>query len=290
MASDFDDLCTLVEKILLSRSPNSAPAIFICLGHQLAGAAHVRLIKRAVKEILKLDSLERDHKGMALKSLQRVAKRIQEVGESLQIKKKNGRVAAKNWNDSEFVVALNETKEVGERRLFRYQFQESDVTAVPQEIIAAHEVTADEFEGVIDTMIEYEQDVTIAMFHSDEVNEEASLLSNWAYRLLHDAIIAYRHVIASSSLSWLMQLPYAVEILCSTAVDNEVVTECSATSIIYKDFETKAIRRSFTCQFHPELFSDLRVIGMRQPPTYSELKTDDGVRLFARLLYAGMQE
>ena len=30
--------------------------------------------------------------------------------------------------------------------------------------------------------------------------------------------------------------------------------------------------------------------GDRQAPSYQELKTDDGARLFARLLYAGMQE
>ncbi len=54
--------------------------------------------------------------------------------------------------------------------------------------------------------------------------------------------------------------------------------------------ESKLIRRSFTCQFHPELLSDLRVVGFREPPSYSELKKDDGARLFARLLYEGMQE
>ncbi|MGQ9872327.1 hypothetical protein [Leptodesmis sp.] len=87
-----------------------------------------------------------------------------------------------------------------------------------------------------------------------------------------------------------MQLPYAIKILCSTALDNgEVVTECSATCIIYKDFETKQIRRSFTCQFYPELLADLRVVGQRQSPSYQQLKQDDGARLFARLLYAGMQ-
>jgi heterodisulfide reductase subunit A-like polyferredoxin len=81
-----------------------------------------------------------------------------------------------------------------------------------------------------------------------------------------------------------------VEILCSTAVDGEVVTECSATCINYKDFETKKIRRSFTCQFHPELLSDLRAIGSGEAPSYAKLKNDDGVRLLVRLLYTGMQE
>ncbi len=87
-----------------------------------------------------------------------------------------------------------------------------------------------------------------------------------------------------------MKLPYAIEILCSTAEHGEVVTECSATCINYKEFETQQIRRSFTCQFHPELLSDRRVVGDRQPPSYAELKKDHGTRLFARLLYAGMQE
>jgi hypothetical protein len=128
------------------------------------------------------------------------------------------------------------------------------------------------------------------MFHSDEVNEEAILFANWAYRLLHNTIIPHRHILAGSALSWLMQLPYAIEILCSTAHEDEVLTECSATCINYKDFESKLIRRSFTCQFHPELLSDLRVVGFREPPSYNELKKDDGARLFARLLYSGMQE
>jgi hypothetical protein len=116
------------------------------------------------------------------------------------------------------------------------------------------------------------------------------LFANWAYRSIHDAIVPYRHIIAGSALSWLIQLPDSLEILCSTAADGAILTECSATCINYKDFETKKIRRSFTCQFHPELLSDLRAIGNSEAPSYSTLKNDDGVRLFVRLLYAGMQE
>ena len=44
----LDDLLALVEQLLLRRSTGSGPSIFICLGHQLAAAAHIRLIKRAV--------------------------------------------------------------------------------------------------------------------------------------------------------------------------------------------------------------------------------------------------
>ena len=288
--SSLAELHLFVEKLLLSRSPTSAPAIFICLSHQLAAQAHIRLIQKAVQQVLNLTELQRDPQGKALKALQTVCHKIESVSNSLQVKKKNGRVVAQNWHEPEFAVAPNEFKEVGDRQLLHYQSPHSETSGIPQELITAHEVTADEFKGVIDTSIKYEHELNIAMFHSDEVNEEAILFANWAYLLLHNTIIPHRHILAGSSLSWLMQMPYTIEILCSTAHEGEVLTECSATCINYKDFESKLIRRSFTCQFHPELLSDLRVVGFRQPPSYSELKKDDGARLFARLLYEGMQE
>lgn len=284
------DLHYFVEKLLLSRSPTSAPAIFICLGHQLAAQAHINLIQKAVKQVLDLTELNREPQAKALKALKTICQEIENIGNSLQVKKKNGQVVANNWHEPEFAVGPNEFKEVGDSQLLHYQSPDSETSNIPQELITAHEVTADEFEGVIDTSLEYEYDLNIAMFHSDEVNEEAILFANWAYRLLHNTIIPHRHILAGSILSWLMQLPYAIEILCSTAHEDEVLTECSATCINYKDFESKLIRRSFTCQFHPELLSDLRVVGFREPPSYSELKKDDGARLFARLLYSGMQE
>jgi hypothetical protein len=286
----LDELHCLVEKLLISRSATSALALFICLGHQLAAQGHINLIKRAVQQVLSLESLPRDRDGKMLKALKRVCQEIKKVGSSLKITKRNGIVIAEGWDHPEFAVGPNEHKEVGERRLHHYQSPDGEASGILQELISAHEITADEYEGVIDTAIEYERELNIAMFHSDEVNEEAILFANWAYRLLHDAIIPHRSILAGSRLAWLLKLPDAIEILCSTAIDDEIVTECSATCIIYKDFESKQIRRSFTCQFHPELLSDLRTVGTTKPPTYASLKTDDGARLFARLLYEGMQE
>ncbi|MGF1938898.1 MAG: hypothetical protein RM347_031850 [Nostoc sp. ChiQUE02] len=286
----LNDLHCLVEKLLISRSPTSALALFICLGHQLAAQGHINLIKRAVQQVLSLEYLPRDRNGKMLKALKRVCQQIETVGSSLKITKRNGHIIAEGWDHPEFAVGPNEHKEVGERRLHHYQSPDGDALDIPQELISTHEITADEYEGVIDTAIEYEREVNIAMFHSDEVNEEAILFANWAYRLLHDVIIPHRSILAGSRLAWLLKLPDAIEILCSTTIDDEIVTECSATCIIYKDFESKQIRRSFTCQFHPELLSDLRTVGTCEPPTYARLKIDDGARLFARLLYEGMQE
>lgn len=286
-----EEMIRLTEAILLSRSPTSAPALFICLGHQLAAHAHITLIKRAVREVLALENLERDRGGKFLKLLKQVCQEIQAMGESLPIQKRDGRIVAQGWDDWEFAVTENEAKEFGARHLLPYESPDSEETSgIPDNLIWAHEVTADIHEGVIDTSMAYQKNLNIAMFHADEVNEEAILFANWAYRLLHEALIPCRHIVAKSSLSWLIKLPDAIEILCSTEADGELVTECSATCINYLDFESRQIRRSFTCQFHPELLADLRAIGMREPPSYSELKQDDGARLFARLLYAAMQD
>jgi hypothetical protein len=286
----LSDLHCLVEKLLISRSPTSAPALFICLGHQLAAQGHIHLIKRAVQQVLELASLPRDRDGKLMRTLKRVCRQIEQVGCSLKITKRNGHIVAVGWDHPEFAVGPNEHPEVGDRRLHHYKSPDGEKLGIPQELIDAHEITADQYEGVIDTAIEYEREVNIAMFHSDEVNEEAILFANWAYRLLHDAMIPQRSVVAGSRLAWLLKLPDAIEILCSTTINDEIVTECSATCIIYRDFESKQVRRSFTCQFHPELMSDLRAVGTVEPPAYERLKTDDGARLFARLLYEGMQE
>ena len=284
------ELVRLTERILLARTPTSAPALLICLGHQLAAQAHVSLIRQAVVAVLGAEELMGDRSGKALRGLKRTCAHIQSVGQTLRVRKRHGRVVAGGWNHKEFAVAENEFKEFGHRQLQLYRSPDPEVSGIPDFLITAHEVTADQHEGVIDTSIAYEHDLNIAMFHSDEVNEEAILFANWAYRMLHDALIPIRHLVANSSLSWLIRLPDAIEILCSTAEAGAVVTECSGTCINYTDFETKEVRRSFTCQFHPELLADLRVVGTREPPSYRELKQDDGARLFARLLYAGMQE
>jgi len=52
-------------------------------------------------------------------------------------------------------------------------------------------------------------EVSILMFHSQEVNKEAILFANWAYPSIHDAIVPYRRIIAGSALSLPIQMPDA---------------------------------------------------------------------------------
>jgi GMP synthase-like glutamine amidotransferase len=286
--ASLDDLLGLIEQLLLRRSFGSGPCIFICLGHQLAAASHIRLLQRVVREVAGAARLPLDPGGHALRTLQGLCRRIASVGETLPIVKQ-GQPVATGWNDCAFAVARNENVEVGARRLLPYT-RRGNGTHIPAELHDAHALVADELDGVIDMVMALERDLTVQMFHSDEVNEEAVLFANWAYRALHDAIVPIRHELAVGPLGWLLSLPYAVEILAQTAVDAESWTEVSTTAIYYKDWETHRIRRSFTCQFHPELMADIRDIGGRTAPRYKELKEHDGVRLLARLLYHGMQE
>ena len=288
-AAGLEDILTIVEELLLCRSPNSGPSIFICLGHQLAAAAHIRLIKRATKEIANLTVLPLDSESQGLESLKRVSKRIAAIGETLPVIK-SGETVASGWDDVRFSVACNEEFEIGTRKLVPYRRRGGSSCHIPGELHDSHALIADELDGVIDTMLKNERDLNIEMFHGDEVNEEATLLANWAFKLLHDTLVPIRHSVAVSPVSWLLCLPYAVEILSQTKVDESNWTEVSTTCIYYKDWETHSIRRSFTCQFHPELMADIRDIGGRDAPRYPELKNNDGVRMLARLLYHGMQE
>ena len=286
-----ENMLTLVEHLLLSRSPQSAPVIMICVSHQLAAESNIRLLQNAVNDVINTEKNSRDEDDEALLCLKAICEKIRSVGENIKIEKRDGRIVAQGWNDINFSVVLNEDKEIGERHLIPYKTPKAKNSMIPIELLEAHQVMAHEYEGIIDRMIlEHGRDVAISMFHYDEVNEESILFANWAYMALHNAIVPHRYIIAGSHLSWLLQLPYSVKILASTEANGEILTECSCTCINYKDFETNKIRRSFTCQFHPELLNDLREIGKRPEPSYSELKESDGIRLLIRLLYHGMQE
>jgi GMP synthase-like glutamine amidotransferase len=288
-----EDLLLLVEALLLPRRPHSAPCIFICLAHQLAAEAHVRLVRRAVHDVLFAESLGQDASDEALCMLRLVGARIREVGERLAVVKK-GRVVAEGWNSATFGVARNEQPEMAIVPLVAYRTSSATAARTPFGLVHSHAVVAHEHKekGIIVQALAHEAEVRVAMFHGDEVNEEAILFSNWAYRLLHEAIIPYRNHVAGSRLAWILRLPYAVEITCSTALPDgsATLTEVAATCVVYKDYETSRLRRSFTLQFHPELSTDLREIGQRPPPSFAELKSDPGVRLLVRHLYAGMLE
>jgi len=136
----LEDMLSLVDELLLRRSTGSGPSIFICLGHQLAAASHIRLVRRAAQEVLDLAQLPMDASGRALAALHRLCRRIVEVGESLPVIK-SGEIVATGWNHPSFAVARNESLEIGTRRLMHYA-PRGDRSHVPEELHATHALDA----------------------------------------------------------------------------------------------------------------------------------------------------
>ena len=283
------DLLDLSEELIVSRRLRSAPAIFICLGHQLAAQAHIRLLKKAVNEILNSIDVILFSRTNSRESLKQVCKRIKAVGEKLRVVK-NGRTVATGWNDLEFAVGINEVPEAGHCEIIHYDKSDFHPDKEMAELLTAQAITAEEYDGVIEESISHEKDLNIVMFHTDEVNEEAILFANWAYRNLYQALLPARKELILSDLSWLFNLPSSIEILCSTTAEGKLCTEVAATCINYRDYDTRQTRRSFTCQFHPELRDDLREFSKSGIPAFSDLKQDDGIRLLIRLLHDSLME
>jgi hypothetical protein len=227
---------------------------------------------------------------LSLAALENACREIIATGEELVVVKHGQVEVAAGWNHPEFSVALNEVPEVGHCEIVHYNHSGIHPSPHFPKLLLAHAITADEYDGVVESSISYEKDLNILIFHSDEVNEEAILFANWAYRMIHDALVPSRRELVVSPLAWLLKLPDSVEILCSTTAQGAVSTEVSANCVSYKDFETGAVKRSFSCQFHPELLDDLREFRLSGPPPYDELKKDVGVRLLMRILYESIIE
>ena len=295
-ASSFDhqgiglqELHEVVESLILTRRHKSAPHIYICIGHQLVAQSHVNLIKRAVDDLRDKLSNILDISSYQYQSLMEVCDEIESVGADLKVVK-DGRVVANGWNDPLFAVALNEQPEVGPCELQHYSHDGSHPCESFKRLLVKHDETSDRYSGIVEHSISYEKNLNIVMFHSDEVNEEAILFVNWAYSRLYETLLSARRKLALSDLSWLLDLPSSVEILCSTSAHGKTCTEVAATCINYVDDETREVRRSFSFQFHPELLDDLREFHLSGEPDYAMLKADDGVRMLMRVLQESLMD
>ena len=285
----LDELQLLTEKMLLSRGLKTAPAIFICLGHQLAAQGHIRLIKKATNEILENITPEIFSTNAYYNNLQETCHRIVKTAQNLRVFKDN-KLVAKGWDDKLFAVALNEVPEVGQVELQHYSNNGIHPSSEFEKLLLHHDISSELDIGIVEQSITYEKNLNIVMFHSDEVNEEAILFSNWAYGELRNALSPARKNLSVSNYAWLLKLPTSIEIVCSTYSEGKLCTEVAATCINYMDYETKDIRRSFSFQFHPELLNDLREFRLSGFPSYEKLKNDDGIRMLVRVLYESITE
>jgi hypothetical protein len=151
-------------------------------------------------------------------------------------------------------------REVGTRRLLAYE-QRRSASHITGELHDVRALVADDLYGIIDTMIRSECELSIEMFYRDEINEEAALFATWAYKLIHDTLVPVRYEVAVAPLSWLLILPYALEILSQTQVDTSHWTDVSTTCIYLPGLGNPHHSSFFTCRFHSELMADIRDIG-----------------------------
>jgi hypothetical protein len=259
------------------------------LGHQLAAQAHIRLIKKATNEILENLNPEIFSSDSHYQNLVEKSKLIVSIGENLSVYK-DQKIVAKGWNDPLFAVALNEVPEVGQVELHHYSHNGNRPSLDFQKLLMYHDVSSELDIGIVEQSITYEKNLNIVMFHSDEVNEESILFSNWAYGELRNAIFPARKILSVSDYAWLLKLPTSIEIVCSTFAEGKICTEVAATCINYLDYETKNVRRSFSFQFHPELLNDLREFKLSGVPKFEKLKNDDGIRMLIRVIYESITD
>ncbi len=256
---------TLVELML-----RGVPFIGICLSHQLAAQAHVELVRDAVRR------LESSEHGAFVE----VSRRIAEVGANLQVKKGYGTIA-KSWSDETFAVAKNEEVSHSNTRLYPYINIELD--HVPTMVSEAHRVVAQKYEAIIDTALQYENELRIQAFHGNEVSEESVRFVCWAYQQIQHVMTAYSLDAASiPQIHALMGAPIGVEILASTHTQSgDPLCEVAATGIYWEGGQT-----AVTTQFHPELDESLLTTSQGWAPAWEDMKRSDGIRLLARMLCA----
>jgi len=286
----LEDMHFLIETLLQQRGPRSAPGLFICVGHQLVAVCLIRLLKKVCDFMVLIDELPNDPGKEAFRTINNVVDKIRTVGESLQIKKRDGTTNANGWNDKSFAISDLYRGEIGKTFIRPYDIPKN--IGLDTEIIIAQHLIEEELETILDLMmrLRYEATIDVPMFHTQEVSEGAMLFANWAFNELYKSLLPHRSIIAASPISWFLKLPYAIKILASTEMNGEIFTECAALCVVYKDYDTKHLRRNFSIQFHPELLEDLNDFGSRSEPAFSELKKSDSIRLLVKLMYLALHD
>jgi len=103
-----------------------------------------------------------------------------------------------------------------------------------------------------------EGDHHVAMFHGDEVNEEAMLFVNYCFYQLNMLFSKEKGLLdaikAEEELAWLAQVPIGVEIVASTKISEEAWTEVACMQVYSRTEDPSIMRVMYSTQFHPELF------------------------------------
>jgi hypothetical protein len=145
-----EEMLYLIENILLSRLQMRAPAIFICLGHQMVCEALVHLLRKCVRSVAHTRMLKRAGGDMALSALKDTCELIHEVGKKIEVQREFApdrsyhsliNIVARGYEEMKFGVSKNERTEEGETGLFPYRPPLPRGEKLPRDLIIAHQVT-----------------------------------------------------------------------------------------------------------------------------------------------------
>jgi len=224
-------------------SEDNIPRIFICISHQCCAVALVKIVQDMLDLRLKY----------CMKQNPRFQKLLFFLGELLMdarevyVQKDNSEKQIGLW-DKTFAVTQNEEPESQTVSLIPYKYP-SDARLLKYR--DAH-IEVAKWNAAL------EGDHRVAMFHGDEVNEEAMLFVNYCFYELSMLLSKEKGLLdaikAEEELEWLARVPIGVEIVASTKVSEEAYTEVACMQVYSKTENPSKMRVMYSTQFHPELF------------------------------------
>ena len=263
----------------------AALRIFICLGHQLAAASHIRLIKRAVREVQALTACRWTRRPRARFPAARVP-----AHRRRSARRCRSSSAAKPWraagttpgSRSRRTRASRSARAAAALRAARGQ------PHVPGELHETHALIADELEGVID------RDVDRARADGRDVPQRRGRT-----RKRRCSPTGPTSCCTTPSCRSAMCSPSAPCMAAEPAVRGGDPGQTRVDRDVHRGRHHLHLLQGLGDPPHPPVVhlpvppgADGRHPRHRRArgPRYHELKNNDGVRLLIRLLYHGMQE
>lgn len=275
----------IIKSIALNRKSLSAPAIYICLGHQaLVEALRLTFIDivDSAKDII--NDLKTIDEKMA-KEFMDLIKKLDNKGKTIKIKDDLGNIVAEGYRHSLFAVKKNEMREIEVKRLVPYRPNKD----IDKDLLEAYTYVSRIGSGIIEDLVTID-DISVTLIHSDEVNEEAVLFLNYAFHSIHRFLLKHKNktekISKKPKASIITKIPFGLEILCSTKYErnDKLLTQVGGLAIYYYDYDEDLILRDFSLQFHPEILQDLRVA---QSVISKKIAVeDDGIKLLITLAYS----
>jgi len=287
------DYLHLLRSIMLARNkPGSSPALFLCLGHQGVAETFRDYIIELSKKTTKIAKILSKKSKTAGEEFLTLMDEIKSQGNKVAIKNRSREIIASDINGQYFAVKRNELPEVGLKKLVKFK---PDTSKNPKILLDEYQKTAKFQTGMLEDLYSLET-LDIIMLHSDEVNEEAVLFFNWAFKKIADfSQKNFDFLIDDENLIELTALPFGLEIPSSTlystdSKDGDYLTEIAGMVIYYYNPKTNMIKRDYTLQFHPELFEEIQILQKRDFESKTLLELTDGIQLLLSSLQAGFIE